>query len=35
MGTVEKNNILDNETLNEITKEFQEITEDPTQFLLV
>lgn len=35
MGSVEKNNILDNEALNDITKEFKEITEDPTQFLLV
>ncbi|XP_050319788.1 U3 small nucleolar ribonucleoprotein protein MPP10 [Bactrocera neohumeralis] len=35
MGTVEKDNFLDNEALNEITTEFKNITEDPTQFLLV
>ncbi|XP_011206652.2 U3 small nucleolar ribonucleoprotein protein MPP10 [Bactrocera dorsalis] len=35
MGTVEKDNFPDNEALNEITTEFKNITEDPTQFLLV
>lgn len=35
MSKFKKNKILDNEALNEITKEFKEITDDPTQFLLV